>query len=97
MSVDTLEEITTRRRGLVGAVTRLSERFGSVSRRGFFVSAAVAGSALATDPKAYALRPQSAYATICGPGNTASSGWTVFCSTINSSRASRYMMMILIR
>jgi hypothetical protein len=83
MSVSTLEEITTRRRGLVGAVTRLSERFGPVSRRGFFVGAAVAGSALATDPKAYALRPQSAYATICGPGNTAASGWTVFCSTIN--------------
>lgn len=78
-----LEEITTERRGLVGAVTRLSERFGPVSRRGFFVSAAVAGSAMATDPKAYALRPQTAYATICGPGNTAASGWTVFCCTIN--------------
>ena len=83
MSTSTLEEITTQRRGLVGMVGRLSERFGSVSRRGFFVSAAVAGSALATDPKAYALRPQTAYATICGPGNTASSGWTVFCCTIN--------------
>ncbi len=79
----TLEEITSERRGLVGMVSRISERFGGVSRRGFLVSAAVAGSALATDAKAYALRPQTAYATICGPGNTASSGWTVFCSTIN--------------
>jgi uncharacterized protein with LGFP repeats len=80
----TLEQITTgERRGLVGLVSRVSERFGPVGRRGFFVGAAVAGSALATDPKAYALRPQTAYSTICGPGNTASSGWTVFCSTIN--------------
>lgn len=80
----TLEQITTgERRGLVGLVSRISERFGPVGRRGFFVGAAVAGSALATDPKAYALRPQTAYSTICGPGNTASSGWTVFCSTIN--------------
>lgn len=43
----------------------------------------MAGSALATNPKAYALMPQTAYATICGPGNTASSGWSVFCATIN--------------
>ena len=47
------------------------------------VGAAVAGSALVTDPKAYALRPQSAYATICGPRNTASSGWSIFCATVN--------------
>jgi hypothetical protein len=81
----TLEQITAgERRGVVGLVSRLSERFGgAVGRRGFFVGAAVAGSALATDLKGYALRPQTAYATICGPGNTASSGWTVFCSTIN--------------
>ena len=63
-------------------VDRLSRR-GAVSRRGLLVGAAVAGSALATDPKAYALLPQTAYATICGPGNTASSGWTIFCATVN--------------
>ncbi|MDF2145058.1 hypothetical protein [Knoellia sp. p5-6-4] len=80
----TLEQITGgERRGLVGLVSRVSERFGNVGRRGFFVGAAVAGSALATNPRAYALRPITAYSTICGPGNTASSGWTVFCSTIN--------------
>jgi uncharacterized protein with LGFP repeats len=44
----------------------------------------VAAAALATKPREYALRPVAAYATICGPGNTASSGWTVFCATINS-------------
>ena len=55
------------------------------------VGAAVAGSALATDPKAYALRPQTAYATICGPANTASSGWSIFCATVNkgAQRAAR--------
>jgi LGFP repeat len=77
-----LDEVLERRGGLVGLVDRLSRR-GSVSRRGFFVGAAVAGSALATNPRAYALMPQTAYATICGPGNTSSSGWTIFCATIN--------------
>jgi len=79
---DALAEVVERPTGLVRLVDRLSRR-GSVSRRGLLVGAAVAGSALATDPNAYALMPQTAYATICGPGNTASSGWTIFCATIN--------------
>jgi hypothetical protein len=29
------------------------------------------------------LRPGTAYAAVCGPGAGASSGWTVFCATIN--------------
>ncbi len=77
-----LDEVLERPSGLVRLVDRLS-RGRPVARRGVLVGAAVAGSALVTDPKAYALRPQSAYATICGPGNTASSGWSVFCATIN--------------
>lgn len=64
-------------------VDGLARRLPSVSRRDVLVGSAVAGSALVTDPKAYALRPVSAYASICGPGNTAASGWTVFCATIN--------------
>lgn len=81
--MSSLEE-ATRPRGAAGLIHRLSGALGSrVRRRDVFVGAAVAGSALATDPKAYALLPQSAYATICGPGNTAASGWTVFCCTIN--------------
>ena len=68
--------------GLVRLVDRLSRR-RAIGRRGVLVGAAVAGSALVTDPKAYALRPQSAYATICGPANTASSGWSIFCATVN--------------
>ena len=79
---DALAEVVERPTGLVRLVDRLSRR-GGVSRRGLLVGAAVAGSALATDPKAYALMPQTAYATICGPGNTASSGWTIFCATVN--------------
>ncbi len=77
-----LAEVVERPTGLVRLIDRLSRR-GGVSRRGLLVGAAVAGSALATDPKAYALRPQTAYATICGPANTASSGWTIFCATVN--------------
>lgn len=64
-------------------VDSLARRLPAVSRRDALVGSAVAGSALVVDPKAYALRPVSAYATVCGPGNTASSGWTVFCATIN--------------
>ena len=79
---DALGDAVDRPTGLVRLVHRLAGR-GAVSRRGLLVGAAVAGSALATDPKAYALLPQTAYATICGPGNTASSGWTIFCATIN--------------
>jgi hypothetical protein len=85
---DALADVVDRPTGLVRLVHRLSRRTGAsrgdgVSRRGLLVGAAVAGSALATDPKAYALLPQSAYATICGPGNTSSSGWTIFCATVN--------------
>jgi hypothetical protein len=79
---EALADVVDRPTGLVKLVDRLSRR-GGVSRRGLLVGAAVAGSALATDPKAYALMPQTAYATICGPGNTASSGWTIFCATVN--------------
>lgn len=61
----------------------LSSRIGGVRRRDVLLGTAVAATALATKPSTYALRPVSAYATICGPGNTASSGWTVFCATVN--------------
>jgi hypothetical protein len=30
------------------------------------------------------LRPGTAYAAVCGPGSSATSGWTVFCATIHS-------------
>jgi hypothetical protein len=54
------------------------------SRRGFLVRAGVVGSALAVDTIGFALRPQSAYASVCGPGSNCGSGWTVFCATINN-------------
>lgn len=53
------------------------------SRRGFLVRAGVVGSALAVDPTGYVLRPGTAYASVCGPGASCSSGWTVFCATVN--------------
>ena len=40
--------------------------------------------ALVVDTVGFALRPQSAYASVCGPGSSCSSGWTVFCATINN-------------
>lgn len=57
---------------------------GRTSRRGFLLKAGVLGTALAVDPKGYVLRPGTAYAAVCGPGSGATSGWTVFCATINS-------------
>ena len=81
--MSTLEDLNAGPGGLAGIVGALSRRFRPVSRRNVLVGATVAAAALATKPKEYALRPVSAYATICGPGNLASSGWTVFCCTIN--------------
>ena len=54
------------------------------SRRGFLVRAGVVGSALAVDTVGFVLKPQSAYASVCGPGASCSSGWTVFCATVNN-------------
>jgi hypothetical protein len=56
---------------------------GRTSRRGFLLRAGLLGTALAVDPKGYVLRPGTAYAAVCGPGSGATSGWTVFCATIN--------------
>lgn len=81
--MSTLDDLNAGPKGMAGFVSSLSRRLRPVSRRDLFVGAAVAGSALATNPKNYILRPEPAYATICGPGSTASSGWTVFCATVN--------------
>ena len=53
------------------------------SRRGFLVRAGVVGSALAVDSVGFALRPGTAYASVCGPAASCAAGWTVFCATIN--------------
>jgi hypothetical protein len=54
------------------------------SRRGFLVRAGVVGSALAVDSVGFVLKPGSAYASVCGPGSSCGSGWTVFCATVNN-------------
>jgi hypothetical protein len=81
--LSTLDDLNAGPGGMAGFVSSLSRRFRPVSRRDVLVGATVAATALATNPKQYALTPVAAYATICGPGNTASSGWTVFCATVN--------------
>ena len=65
----------------VEAVTGWLEK--RTSRRGFLIRAGVVGSALAVDPSGYVLKPGTAYASVCGPGASCTSGWTVFCATIN--------------
>jgi hypothetical protein len=57
---------------------------GRTSRRGFLLRAGLLGTAMAVDPKGYVLRPGTAYAAVCGPGSGPTSGWTVFCATINN-------------
>jgi uncharacterized protein with LGFP repeats len=82
--VSTLDDLNRSEvKGMAGLVTRLASALRPVSRRSLLMGTTVAATALATKPKDYVLRPVAAYATICGPGNTAASGWTVFCATIN--------------
>ncbi|MGN6634582.1 MAG: LGFP repeat-containing protein [Oryzihumus sp.] len=79
-----LAQATTASSPAARLVERASRALGRFSRRGFLVRTAVAGSALVAHPKDYVLKAQDAYATICGPGNTYSAGWTVFCCTVNN-------------
>jgi LGFP repeat len=71
---------TWTQRAVDGVTGWLSRR---TSRRGFLVKAGVLGAAMASDPFGYVLKPGTAYASVCGPGASCSSGWTVFCATIN--------------
>jgi hypothetical protein len=54
------------------------------SRRAFLASATLAGTALAIDPLGFITKPQSAYATVCGPDSACGDGYTVMCCTINN-------------
>lgn len=66
-------------------VDRLSAVLDSrTGRRGFLARAAVVGSALAVSPVQVLLRPGTAYAAVCGVDSACSSGYTVFCCTINN-------------
>lgn len=55
------------------------------NRRGFLVRAALAGSALTVGPFRYLVRPGTAYAHICGPGDYCESGYTAFCCTVSGA------------
>ncbi|MCU1429262.1 MAG: hypothetical protein JWL83_3262 [Actinomycetia bacterium] len=68
-------------------VTRVSRRLErGDTRRSFLVKTAIVGSALATRPLRFLLRPGTAYAAMCGPAADCNSGWTVFCCSINSGQ-----------
>jgi len=69
------------------AVARVSSRIGKKSsRRSFLMKTAVVGSALATNPLRYVLKPGTAYAATCGPEADCGSGWTVFCCSVNEGQ-----------
>lgn len=72
---------------LAGVVNRLARRH--TSRRSFLARTAVAGSALATVPGQWILRPNTAYAAVCNCqgqscqcGSLCCDGYTDFCCTI---------------
>jgi hypothetical protein len=68
-------------------VNRLAAtRDDRTSRRAFLAGATLAGTALAVDPIGFITRPQSAYATVCGPDAACGSGFTVMCCTIYQGR-----------
>jgi hypothetical protein len=69
---------------LVNRLAALGSR--KASRRGFLAAATLTGTALAVDPWGYLTRPQSAYASVCGPGASCGAGWSVMCCSINSGR-----------
>ena len=56
------------------------------TRRGFLFRTALVGSALAINPLRFLLQPGTAYASLCGPDSSCSSGWTVFCCSVNNGR-----------
>lgn len=63
-------------------VERVAGRSGP-DRRGFLRGTTLGAAALATTPWSFLTRPASAYDAVCGSHNTCSSGYTVFCCTIN--------------
>lgn len=81
----TLQATDDAPRGLVGVVDRMARLLDRrTSRRGFLSRVAVVGSAVAVSPVGYALRPGTAYAAVCGNDSACSSGYTIFCATINN-------------
>lgn len=72
---------TLAHRAVDGLARRVAPR--RVSRRSFLIRAAIIGSVLTVAPLRWALRPTSAYASICGQGASCGGGWTAFCCTIN--------------
>lgn len=66
---------------LVTRIAGLSVR--RPSRRSMIAAATLSGAALAVDPWGYLTRPQSAYASVCGPGASCDDGWSVMCCSIN--------------
>lgn len=78
---------------------RLVDRAGTAiathtSRRGFLTKTALAGSALATVPAAYVLKPGTAYAALCrcnnqdcDCGSTCCDGYTEFCCTLTGENS----------
>ena len=68
-------------------VEKIARRSGP-DRRGFLRGSALVGAAVVATPAAFLTKPGTAYAAVCGSHSTCSSGYTVFCCTINGGRNS---------
>ncbi len=63
-------------------VEKIARRSGP-DRRGFLRGTALVGAAVVATPATYITKPTTAYAAVCGTHASCSSGYTVFCCTIN--------------
>jgi hypothetical protein len=69
---------------IVNRLATLGSR--KTSRRRFLTAATLTGTALAVDPWGFITRPQSAYATVCGPDASCGAGYSAMCCSINGGR-----------
>jgi hypothetical protein len=67
---------------IVSRLAALGRR--KTSRRSFLAAATLTGTALVVDPWGYLTKPQSAYASVCGPGASCGAGWSAMCCSINN-------------
>ncbi len=81
MSQDLGQRPTLAQRTVEGMARRFEGR--GLTRRSLLIRIAVIGSVLTIAPLRWALRPTTAYATVCGAGASCGAGWTAFCCTIN--------------
>ncbi|WP_108664253.1 cell wall-binding repeat-containing protein [Euzebya rosea] len=83
LPTDDSDRTTPLSQRLATSASRLLDR-RRPGRRSFLRRAALVATALTVNPIDFVLKPQSAWASVCGPANECSQGWTAMCCTINA-------------